>query len=134
MPATRDVLHTGLAAAPDAFTHDAAICDSALVRAFGFLGKRWNGLLLGILVQRPAGFAELKRSVPGISDPVLSDRLKELSAAGLVKRVVDEGPPVSVTYQVTPAGQNLMPVLASLTEWARENLPVEKCTEAAPES
>ena len=102
------------------------------MRAFGFLGKRWNGVLLGSLVQGPAGFAELKRAVPGISDPVLSDRLKELVGAGLITRAVEEGPPLSVSYQVTAAGQALMPVLQSLTEWARENLPAEKCAGANP--
>ncbi len=77
------------------------MCDAALARAFRFLGKRWNGILLGTLVQGPAGFAQLRRAVPGISDSVLSERLSELCAAGLVERTVDAGPPVSVTYQVT---------------------------------
>ena len=53
-------------------------CDAALVRAFSFLGKRWNGVILGSLVYGEAGFSELKRRVEGISDSVLSDRLSEL--------------------------------------------------------
>src|SRR5476651_1956163 len=93
-------------------------CDAALTRAFGFLGKRWNGVLLGALVQGPAGFAELKRAVNGISDSVLSERLTELVAAGLVQRTVEEGPPVAVTYQATDSGQALVPALNALTSWA----------------
>jgi DNA-binding HxlR family transcriptional regulator len=103
--------------------HEPRACDGALVRAFQFLGKRWNGVLLGSLVNGPAGFAELKRLVDGISDSVLSDRLSELVGAGLVARDVDDGPPVSVTYSVTEAGLALMPALAALTTWAADNLP-----------
>jgi DNA-binding HxlR family transcriptional regulator len=97
-------------------------CDAALARAFDFLGKRWNGVLLGTLVQGQAGFAELKRAVHGISDSVLSDRLAELAKAGLVRRMVEEGPPVAVTYQVTEAGHALLPALEALTRWAEVNL------------
>jgi DNA-binding HxlR family transcriptional regulator len=109
----------------DAETHEPRACAGALVRAFQFLGKRWNGVLLGSLVNGPAGFAELKRLVDGISDSVLSDRLAELVAAGLVVRDVDEGPPVSVTYAVTDSGRALVPALNALTAWAAANLPPE---------
>jgi len=105
-------------------------CDAALARAFGFLGKRWNGMLLGTLVQGPAGFAELRRAVAGISDSVLSERLAELCAAGLVQRTVEEGPPVAVTYQVTAAGAALVPALDALSSWAEANLPAASCTES----
>ncbi len=104
--------------------HEPRTCDAALSRAFSFLGKRWNGVLLGALVQGPAGFAELKRAVVGISDSVLSDRLSELVCAGLVERSVDEGPPLAVTYRATAAGQALVPALNALTSWASVNLPV----------
>lgn len=98
-------------------------CDAALARAFGFLGKRWNGVLLGTLISGPAGFAELRRAVAGISDSVLSERLGELCRAGLVQRSVDEGPPIAVDYRLTPAGQALLPALRELTTWAHDNLP-----------
>jgi DNA-binding HxlR family transcriptional regulator len=103
--------------------HEPRVCDAALARAFGCLGKRWNGVILGTLLTGPAGFAELRRAVTGISDSVLSERLSELSAAGLVQRTVDAGPPVAVSYAVTPAGQALLPALTELTTWASANLP-----------
>jgi len=109
--------------APTAAVHEPRACDAALSRAFGFLGKRWNGVLLGTLVQGPAGFAELKRAVHDISDSVLSERLSELAGAGLILRTVENGPPVAVTYQATAAGQALMPALQALTTWAEHNLP-----------
>jgi DNA-binding HxlR family transcriptional regulator len=113
-----------------ALGHEPRACDAALSRAFEFLGKRWNGVLLGTLIQGPAGFAELKRSL-GISDSVLSDRLAELSHAGLVERTVDTGPPVAVSYALTANGHALLPALQALTTWAQENLPAEQCAAAA---
>jgi DNA-binding HxlR family transcriptional regulator len=103
--------------------HETRECAAALARAFGFLGKRWNGVLLGVLLGGPAGYAQLKRAVPGISDSMLSDRLAELTRAGLFERLVDAGPPVSVTYQLTPSGQALAPAFEAITTWAEENLP-----------
>ena len=100
-------------------------CDGALVRAFGFLGKRWSGVILATLMNGPATYSELKRSVAGIGDSTLSDRLVELSHAGLVTRTVDDGPPVAVTYRLTDAGQALLPSLTALGEWARQNLPAD---------
>ena len=70
----------------------------------------------------PAGFSEIRRALGGISDSVLSDRLSELTAAGLVLREVDEGPPVGVRYQLAEPGKALMPVLNQLMTWARNNL------------
>jgi DNA-binding HxlR family transcriptional regulator len=54
---------------------------------------------------------------------MLSERLTELAGAGLVERTVDAGPPITVTYRVTEAGQALVPALDALTVWARANLP-----------
>ena len=105
--------------------HEPRTCDAALSRAFRFLGKRWSGVLLGTLMNGPAGFAELKRAVNGISDSVLSERLTELTRAGLIHRTVDEGPPLAVTYALTVAGKGLLPALDELTTWAAENLPAD---------
>ena len=104
--------------------HEPRTCDAALTRAFGFLGKRWNGVILGTLTLGPAGFSQLKRAVAGISDSVLSERLAELCGAGLVQRVVDEGPPIAVEYRLTAAGLALLPALGELMIWATANLPV----------
>ena len=98
-------------------------CDDALVRVFAFLGKRWNGVLIGTLADGPAGFAELGRALPGISESVLSDRLNELTTLGLISRTVREGPPIGVSYQLTERGRSLVPAIAALAEWARGHLP-----------
>jgi DNA-binding HxlR family transcriptional regulator len=100
-----------------------ASADAALVRAFDLLGKRWTGVVLGTLSGGPAGFRALARAVEGISDSMLSDRLSELTNAGLVARTVEEGPPLSVTYALTHAGRALLPALEQITRWAEKHLP-----------
>jgi DNA-binding HxlR family transcriptional regulator len=97
-------------------------CDAALSNAFQLLGKRWNGVILGTLVSGPAGFSDIRRALGGISDSVLSERLSELAAAGLVERKVAPGPPVGVSYELAPPGRALAPVLQQLIEWARTHL------------
>ncbi len=103
----------------------APVCDKALVHAFGLLGKRWNGVILGTLTGGAASFSELRRAVEGISDSVLSERLTELGAAGLVSRTVDDGPPVAVAYALTASGTALQPALTELTSWARSNFTAD---------
>lgn len=107
---------------------DTTVFDSAIVRAFQFLGKRWNGLILARLGQSgPVGFSDLKRGVGKITDSVLSDRLSELAGAGLIARSVSDTRPPTVTYALTPEGERLTPVLEGLASWAETNLPPEKC-------
>lgn len=103
--------------------HTEPDCNAALARAFEFLGKRWNGVLLGILMGGPASYSALKRAVAGISDSVLSERLSQLVAAGLVQRLADPGPPVAVTYRLSQSGRALLPALDELSTWAENNLP-----------
>ena len=97
--------------------------DADLRRAFEFLGRRWNGVVLGTLIEGPAGFRELSRAIDGISDSVLSERLASLVRGGLLSRSVEEGPPLSVAYELTDVGRALIPALAELTRWAQEHLP-----------
>ena len=108
---------------PAGGTEACAQSDASLVRAFELLGRRWTGVILGTLSDRPASFRELARAVPGISDSMLSSRLVALAKAGLLSRIVDEGPPVSVGYQLTDAGRALLPALEQISRWADEYLP-----------
>ncbi|RDI50527.1 winged helix-turn-helix transcriptional regulator [Nocardia mexicana] len=86
--------------------------------AFGVLGKRWTGLLIDLLLQRPARFNELHAALPTLSKRVLSERLAELQSAGLVEREVDPGPPITATYRLTESGRGLGPAMDALRVWA----------------
>ena len=87
-------------------------------RIFELLGKRWTGVVVDLLLQRPARFSELARAVPGLSERVLGERLRELEEAGVVERTVDPGPPITVTYAPTQLGAGLEPAMAELRTWA----------------
>jgi DNA-binding HxlR family transcriptional regulator len=97
-------------------------CDSAITLAFSVLGKRWNGMILGVLGGGSASFVGLRKAVSGISDTVLSERLSELVETGLVRRDVAEGPPISVSYELTTAGVEIVPTIEELGVWALRNL------------
>ena len=87
--------------------------------AVELIGRRWAGAILYALTNGPLHFAELKDAVPGMSDRLLSCRLKELEKAGLVQREVQPGTRVRVSYELTAKGQSLEPVMGELRDWAR---------------
>ena len=120
---------TGLTG-PAAGSTDGEVCHPGVRRAFDFLGKRWNGVILGALSQGPTGFADLRRAVGSITDSVLSDRLTELGHAGLVERTVADGRPPSVQYALSETGRALLPILDELGRWAMVALPEAACKAA----
>jgi len=87
--------------------------------AIELIGKRWTGAILCALTERPMRFGELGKAVPGLSDRLLSQRLRELEEEGLVERQVEAGTPVRVTYSLTDAGRDLGPAIQELKSWAR---------------
>jgi DNA-binding HxlR family transcriptional regulator len=93
-----------------------------MTQVFSLLGKRWSGLIVVTLLDGPARFSQIVRLVPGVSERMLSERLTELAAAGLVRREVDDGPPVNVRYRLTSRGEALRPALAELERWGHEQL------------
>lgn len=87
--------------------------------AIELIGKRWTGAIVCALTEGPLRFGELGKAVPGLSDRLLSRRLRELEQEGLVERRVAAGSPVRVTYSLTEAGSELGPAIAELKTWAR---------------
>lgn len=87
--------------------------------AVELIGKRWAGAIVWALAERPHYFAELAQAVPGLSDRLLSRRLRELEAEGLVERSVHPGSPARVSYALTEKGQALEPALRELRSWAK---------------
>ena len=74
---------------------------------------------MAVLLDGPARFSEIRECVPALSDRLLSERLKELEAEGIVDREVIDGNPPRVQYLLTEKGMALEPALTSLRSWAR---------------
>ena len=92
-------------------------------QAVELIGKRWSGAILGVLLDGPLRFSEIRALVPYISDRLLSERLKELEGEGLVERHVLDEHPVGVEYRLTPKGEALEPAVMALRRWAEDWLP-----------
>jgi DNA-binding HxlR family transcriptional regulator len=88
--------------------------------AVELVGKKWNGAILRALLQGVTRFSDLRAVIPHLSDRMLSERLKELEAAGLVERTVLPETPVRVEYHLTERGRALEQVVAALQRWADE--------------
>jgi DNA-binding HxlR family transcriptional regulator len=87
--------------------------------AVELVGKRWTGAILWALIESEHYFAELRAAIPGLSDKLLSQRLRELEEEGLVDRAVHPGSPARVSYSLTAKGRDIEPAVVELRSWAR---------------
>jgi DNA-binding HxlR family transcriptional regulator len=86
--------------------------------AFCLLGKRWNGLIIHVLLSGPKRFKDLTDSIPGISQKMLADRLKELEEHKIVERKVYPETPVKIEYELTNKGKALETVMNEVQKWS----------------
>jgi DNA-binding HxlR family transcriptional regulator len=89
-------------------------------RAVELIGRRWSGVILRALLTGVCRFSDLTAAIPGLSDRLLSERLKEFEAEGLVVRCVVPETPVRITYELTDKGRALGGVVEAVSEWAEE--------------
>lgn len=87
-------------------------------RAVELIGSRWTGAVIQLLLQGRMRYAELRTAIPDISDRMLSERLRELEAEGIVARTVVPETPVRVEYELTEKGRALEHALAAVGKWA----------------
>ncbi|GGL51603.1 winged helix-turn-helix transcriptional regulator [Sporolactobacillus putidus] len=103
---------------------DLSICPK-FEKAFQVLGKKWNGMIIEVLLSGESHFSAIAAAIPELSDRMLAARLRELEEFGVVERHVDTGYPVQVTYRLTEKGKDIEPILAEVHRWA-ENWFAEK--------
>lgn len=94
----------------------------SFVGATSLLCKRWTAQIVYLLLERPHRFSELLGRLEQISDRMLSERLKELEAAGVIVRRVLERAPIGVEYSLTAVGQALRDTLLALEAWGERHL------------
>jgi DNA-binding HxlR family transcriptional regulator len=88
--------------------------------ALEVLDGKWAPVILALLKEGVRRYAELRRRIPGISEKMLTQRLRALEARGLVRRSVGEGRPAPVSYELTDEGWSLAPVLDALYAWGAD--------------
>lgn len=93
-----------------------------LAKASSVLGERWSLLIVRDLSVAPCRFTNLHEGLPGIPTSVLTARLRDLQAAGVVTRVAAEQPGGGVLYKLTPHGHALAPILDALGRWGAESM------------
>jgi DNA-binding HxlR family transcriptional regulator len=87
-------------------------------QAVELIGRRWTGAIIQVLMAGPLRFNELLAAVPGVSDRLLTERLRELEAEDIILREVSPGSPVRVVYSLTERGSELTEPLEALGRWA----------------
>ena len=87
--------------------------------AVELVGRRWTGAILRVLMDGSLRFSEIASAIPELSDRLLSERMKELEARGIVQRTVVAGPPLKVRYELSQMGRGLEPALTEIERWAR---------------
>lgn len=95
-------------------------CPTRLV--LDHIADKWASLILWRISDGPVRFNELRRRIEGISTKVLSQALKQLERDGLILRRAFATVPVTVEYSITPLGKTLAEKLATVTQWAEQNV------------
>jgi len=84
------------------------------------IGSKWKLLIIRNLLQRPWRFNELRKTLPGISQKVLTDSLRSMETGGIVTRTVYPEVPPRVEYCLSELGETMRPVIKSLEIWGTE--------------
>jgi DNA-binding HxlR family transcriptional regulator len=103
-------------------------------RAVEIIGRRWTGAIVRALLAGTCHFSEIAAVIPGLSDRLLAERLKELEAEEIVERTVIPETPVRIEYHLTDKGTALAGVVDALSMWAEDWLASPAESEAAPRS
>jgi DNA-binding HxlR family transcriptional regulator len=111
--------------------HDSSLCP-LYHHAIELIGRRWSGAILQVMRAGPTRFNDLAAAIPGLSDRMLSERLKELEAEQIVERRVIPVTPVRVEYHLTPKGEALGDVLDAVATWAHHWLRPPDAAATAP--
>jgi len=93
--------------------------------AVELIGRRWTGAIIQVLMPGPLRFNELLSAVPGVSDRLLTERLRELETKDIIAREVSAGSPVRVVYSLTARGCELSEALGALGRWAERWIVAE---------
>lgn len=81
------------------------------------IGGKWKSLILWHLGDNTLRFSELRKTLPQVTQKMLTQQLRELEESGLVRRFIYTQVPPKVEYSLSPAGRSLLPILATMCDW-----------------
>ncbi len=93
--------------------------DCPFIYALSLMGKRWKPAILWKMTEGVYRFGEFKRSIPQISEKMLTQHLRELETDGLITRTIFAEMPPRVEYALTDLGASLQPILEQLNNWGK---------------
>ena len=96
---------------------DSAYCPK-FQTAVELIGRRWSGAIIRAMLAGSVRFGDVLSRVPGLSDRLLSERLRELESAGIVSRAVYPDIPVRIEYRLTEKGLELQQIVEAISGWA----------------
>ncbi|CAN5691726.1 helix-turn-helix domain-containing protein [soil metagenome] len=102
---------------------DSTVFNTKYHHAVELIGRRWTGAIIRAMLNGAKHFSELTATIPGLSDRLVSVRLKELEAEGIVERIVIPDKPVRIEYLLTPKGRALESVVDAVDCWAERWVP-----------
>ena len=93
-----------------------------LTAAFAAIGGKWKLIIIYWLAESPKHFAALRKAMPGISQKVLTQQLRELMSDGLVNREAKGAVPAPVVYSLSDYGRSVLPLVEDVRKWGRAHL------------
>jgi DNA-binding HxlR family transcriptional regulator len=85
--------------------------------AVELIGRRWTGAIILVMLGGASRYSEIRDAIPGLSDRLLSERLRELETEGIIDRTVLPEIPPAVRYHLTDKGRALAPILQAVFTW-----------------
>src|SRR6187431_2701605 len=93
-----------------------------LTAALAAIGGKWKLIIVYFLAESPKHFAALRKAMPGISQKVLTQQLRELMSDGLVNREAKGAVPAPVVYSLSDYGRSVLPLVEDVRQWGRAHL------------
>jgi DNA-binding HxlR family transcriptional regulator len=93
-----------------------------LTAALAAIGGKWKMIIVYWLAESPKHFAAIRRAMPGISQKVLTQQLRELENDGIVQRRSQGAVPAKVEYSLTSYGRSVLPLIGSVRVWGRNHM------------
>jgi DNA-binding HxlR family transcriptional regulator len=99
-------------------------------RAVQMIARRWTPEILRAMLAGTVRFSEFTAAIPGLSDRLLSERLKDLEAEGILVRTVTPATPVRIEYHLTAKGEDLANAIGAISRWAARWVTDREAVEA----